>query len=494
MLSPSARKLLNEIALINNQSFSKEFLNCITSDKDHLDDDIYNISKFALITNIEPNEDNPTFEMHDVIAEKILKINGYTNNKESIDQVVTNYISSVPSSVVKARIFRNAKTVLGNIDIITKNAEKYDIPINVILGLKINLITQYINSLDLYSAQKLVDWFNENDSKGNFKLSKMDNDQKCDYASYLSLIGGYYRHLGNHHKSIEYDIRAKKVYEDIQGYNSYRCNINYTLALAYIELGQLEEAKNNIQIMEDMFNGGLVDKADIITLYSARARLFAMQGKYDDALEQINNTINTAVENGINPQDVFLSNIYLIKADILNNLGKYEEAYSQAQQIYDMNKLVKKENHLIFGRVFTQISKAKLGLGNAKEALEYAEKAKTIFISDTNRPNKEIITSPDTSLAKAFVAEGNALASLNKNDEAVEAYSTAENIYWNNYGENMKNVDEISIMYLNAAKASCHVPLRSFYKNFRDHQIKKFGEQHPKSIEILKLNCHNLNN
>ncbi|HJD62719.1 MAG TPA: hypothetical protein LFW14_04025 [Rickettsia endosymbiont of Degeeriella rufa] len=159
-----------------------------------------------------------------------------------------------------------------------------------------------------------------------------------------------------------------------------------------------------------------------------------------------------------------------------------------------MNKLVKKENHLIFGRVFTQMSKAKLGLGNVKEALEYAEKDKTIFISDTNRPNKEIITSSDTSLAKAFVAEGNALASLNKNDEAVEAYSTAENIYWNNYRENMKSVDERSIMYLNSAKASCHVPLRSFYKNFRDHQIKKFGEKHPKSIEILKLNCHNLNN
>ncbi|MCC8376987.1 MAG: hypothetical protein LN567_01095 [Rickettsia endosymbiont of Graphium doson] len=66
--------------------------------------------------------------MHDVIAEKILKINGYTNNKESIDQVVTNYISSVPSSVVKARIFRNAKTVLGNIDIITKNAENMIYP------------------------------------------------------------------------------------------------------------------------------------------------------------------------------------------------------------------------------------------------------------------------------------------------------------------------------------------------------------------------------
>ncbi len=45
--------------------------------------------------------------------------------KESIDQVANNYISSVLSSVVKSRIFRNAKTILGNMDIITKNAEKY---------------------------------------------------------------------------------------------------------------------------------------------------------------------------------------------------------------------------------------------------------------------------------------------------------------------------------------------------------------------------------
>ncbi|HJD66501.1 MAG TPA: hypothetical protein LFV91_05660 [Rickettsia endosymbiont of Bembidion nr. Transversale] len=84
-LSPSAQKLLNEIALINNQSFSKEFLSSITSDKDHLDDDIYNISKFALITNIEPNENNPIFEMHDVIVEKILQINEKIIKKISIN-------------------------------------------------------------------------------------------------------------------------------------------------------------------------------------------------------------------------------------------------------------------------------------------------------------------------------------------------------------------------------------------------------------------------
>lgn len=64
-LKPSAKRLLDGIALLNNQSVSKELLNAITEDKHSLDDDIYQFSKFALISNIEPNEVNPIFEMHD---------------------------------------------------------------------------------------------------------------------------------------------------------------------------------------------------------------------------------------------------------------------------------------------------------------------------------------------------------------------------------------------------------------------------------------------
>ncbi|APZ30393.1 MAG: hypothetical protein AB8U39_02120 [Rickettsia conorii subsp. raoultii] len=40
-LKPSAKRLLDGIALLNNQSFSKELLNSITEDKHSLDDDIY---------------------------------------------------------------------------------------------------------------------------------------------------------------------------------------------------------------------------------------------------------------------------------------------------------------------------------------------------------------------------------------------------------------------------------------------------------------------
>lgn len=75
------------------------------------------------------------------------------------------------------------------------------------------------------------------------------------------------------------------------------------------------------------------------------------------------------------------------------------------------------------------------------------KKAKTIFLNDPTRPNKEIIISPDIDLAKTFVAEGEALVLCNQNEEAVDTYATAENIYWNNYKENMKNVYAISNIY-----------------------------------------------
>lgn len=492
-LKPSAKRLLDGIALLNNQSFSKELLNSITEDKNSLDDDIYQFSKFALISNIEPNEVNPIFEMHDVIAEKILQLNGDKGNKEYLELSVTNLLNSIPKSLVKGRIFRNAKTISDNIEIITKNAEKYDISIYKILELKLNLLIQYANSSDLYNSKKLVNWFDKNDQKGKFKLWTMNNEEKFAYAAYLGRIGWYYRTWSNPKKAIEYDTKAKQVFEEVKGYDSIKCNVVFGSAISNIQLGNLEEAEKNIQIMEAMFNQNLVDITDTATIYYAKSKLFNIQGKNYEALRRINDTINACIENGMKPQDLFLTGSYLIKVDVLNNLKKHQEAFSLLEQVYDMNKSSKKEENQVFGRIFTQKSRAKLGLGDVTEALEYAKKAKAIFFNDTTRPNKEIIISPDIDLAKTFVAEGDALVLLNQNEEAVDAYATAENIYWNNYKENMKNVYEISNMYLAAAKASCALPKKFWYKKFRNNQIEKFGADHPNSIKILNLKCEGSN-
>ncbi|WP_341790509.1 tetratricopeptide repeat protein [Rickettsia endosymbiont of Polydrusus tereticollis] len=245
--------------------------------------------------------------MHDIIVEKILQMNGNKNNKEHLEQLATNLLNSIPKSVVKGSMFRNAKTISDNIRIITENAEKYDISIYKILQLKLNLIIQYVNYSDLYNAKKLVDWFDKNDQENKFKLWIMNNDEKCDYAAYFGIMGGYYAKCSDYQKAIKYDIKAKEVYDEVKGYDSVKCNVAYALAIDNIQLGNLEKAEKNIQIVEDMFNKGLVDKADITTLYSAKAKLFIIQGKYYEALEQIDNAINICIESGMNPKDLFLS-------------------------------------------------------------------------------------------------------------------------------------------------------------------------------------------
>jgi hypothetical protein len=147
-LKPNAKRLLNKIALINNQAFSKELLKIIADDKNTIDDDIYQLSKFALISNTDPNETNPVFEMHDVIANKIMELNGNKNNRAFLEDVITKLVNYIPKDVIKGRVFRNSRTIQGNFEIIEKNSINYNIAIYKLMELNTQLIIQYMNSYD----------------------------------------------------------------------------------------------------------------------------------------------------------------------------------------------------------------------------------------------------------------------------------------------------------------------------------------------------------
>ncbi|WP_367363994.1 tetratricopeptide repeat protein [Candidatus Tisiphia endosymbiont of Nedyus quadrimaculatus] len=489
-LKPDAKRLLNKIALINNQAFSKELLKIIADDKNTIDDDIYQLSKFALISNTDPNETNPVFEMHDVIAQKIAEMRGIGNNINDLEEIVTKLINSVPKSVMRAHVFEEAKTMRENLEIIAANTQKYNINIYKLMKLNLQLIIRYVNFLDIYNSEKLISWFNKNDKKGKFKLWLMNNDTKSKYACYLGLIGTYYISCTDHYMAINYFTRAREVFDNVKGYGACKCNIFYFLAISNIHLGKIQEAEENIQVMQQMFTDGLVEKRDIGYIYGSKARLLFVQGKYLEALEQINKTIEMFIKNGLQPDDLFLTSSYIRKAAILNSLNQYQEAYAQAKQVYDMHKIVKKEDHEVFGRIFTQMSRAELGLGNAQEALGYAQKAIVIFINDSARSNKDISISSDTYLAKAFVAEGDALAALGQNEKVAESYASAEVLYYNNYRDNMKNVDGVSYLYWAAAKATCNLPNKFWYTKFSTQLIEKFGETHFRSIDLLSK-CKN---
>ncbi|WP_425363269.1 tetratricopeptide repeat protein [Candidatus Tisiphia endosymbiont of Hybos culiciformis] len=487
-LKPSAKNLLNKIALINNQGFSKELLSFITDDKSTLSDDLYQLSKFSLISNIDHNDANPIFEMHDVIAQKIAKINCAENNKAYLEDIITKLVGCVPNSLIKAQLFRKTKTMRENFEILSRNAEKYNANIYKIMQLNRQLIAAYLISYDYHNTERLINWFNKNDQQGagKFKLWLMNNDEKYTYASYLRAIGVYYRISSNHKAAINYCTRTKKILDNVQGYESFKWAVLFTLATSNIALGQVQEAEKNIEIIEQIVNKGLMDESDIFYIHDAKALLFLMQGKYTESLEQVNKSIEIAIKNGTSPDDPWLINSYNIKVEVLNYLKKHQEAYAIAKQVYDMCKSFKKEDDEVFGCTFVEMARSELGLGKLDQASEHINNAISIFLTNELRNPRNADYSEDTDLAASYVVQGDILFAQDNIKEAIDSYNKAYNIYYYLYRDNRKNVAQVSYLYSQGAKAACKAQNLFSYKFFGKPQVKEFGINHPNTVSMFE--------
>jgi hypothetical protein len=483
-LKSNAKKLLNKIALINNQGFSKELLKIITDDPNTLDDDLYQLSKFALISNIDSNENNHIFEMHDVVAQKVAEINGDNSNKTTLDDIITKLMNYIPKSVIKARIFRTARTISENFEIILKNSEKYNSNIYKLMALNLELMIYYHNSLNDYNTEKKANWFNNADQQGKFKLWLMNNDEKYAYARYIQAMGWYYRSCSNCRMAIKYLIRAKEIFDNVKGYDKW--SVFYSLAIYNIALAQIQEAKKNIQIIEKMFNEGLIDKSDLGYIHNAKAKLLLVQGEYAKSLEQNNRTIETCIKNGLSPDDIFLVIPYLLKVELLNYLKEYPEAYVQVERLYNLCESSQKVPHEILGRIFTQMARSELGLGKLEQASDHINKAISIFLADERRNPKDADYSEDPDLATSYVVQGNILFAQDKIKEAMESYNKAYTIYHYLYKDNRKNVAQVSYLYSQGAKAACKVKDLHSYKFFGKSQVKEFGINHPNTVSMFE--------
>ena len=129
-LTLSSGALLKKIALINNNKFSKSFLTMVTDNKETIDDDIYQLSKYILISNIDSHQDDPIFEMHDIIAKTIQDINTVSENNKNLDEIIFNVlVKAFPTGVVQKQATRVSPTFNENLQIILENTKKFHVEI-----------------------------------------------------------------------------------------------------------------------------------------------------------------------------------------------------------------------------------------------------------------------------------------------------------------------------------------------------------------------------
>lgn len=462
-LTPSAKKLIYKIALINNQGFSKKLVSIIADDKSNLDSDLYQLSKLMLISNIDQNEKDPIFEMHDIIAIKILELSTDIKNKERLEDIIVRLMKAMPESVHEGHIFRTSKTIHENLEIIFMNIEKYKPNLYKLMEFNLVLATDYINTLNYDKAESLVNWFEKQDTKGVFKLLLMSTYEKYIYSRYLGAVGGYYRLRNHDHNlAISYFLKAKQVLDTIEGYYDIKSNTIYQLSISQIAIGNLEEATKNIQVMETMFADSLVKQSESGLVHLAKAKLLTSQGDFVYALKEVNKDISESIKYGLKEDDLIFSSTYLLKSEILNYLQKYDEGLRQAKYLYKMHKSYKDDNHEFFGRIYVQISRSKLGLKAYDSATKYAKRAIKILSYNKN----EVRFSSDIELAKAYLIYADILSAMNKYSEAIFNYEIAEGIYKNAYTNHVREMQDIVYTTFAGAKAAYKKKDKFWYKHF----------------------------
>ncbi len=181
-----------------------------------------------------------------------------------------------------------------------------------------------------------------------------------------------------------------------------------------------------------------------------------------------------------------LTSNYLLRTQILNFLNQYQESYAQAQQLYNMHKATKKEDHEIFGRIFTQMARSELGLGRVDEAFGHITKAISIFLTDEQRnPNRNDV-SEDLDLATSYVVQGDVFFTKKDLKQSLESYRAAQKIYFYLYKNNSSNVAQVSELYLKGAKAACKLKDLYHYKAFGLPQVREFGKEHDNTIAMFQ--------
>lgn len=491
IIDSNAKEVLYKIALLNNQKVSRTLLEQLFEDNERLSKNIQEIIRFGLIEQISDDRNNQIFRMHDAIKNELLELAGNSLNKRNINSILLKINSLIPQVVTdRVTFIKNDPCLESNLELLLNSADKYNANIYQIMQLREKLLWYYwIGAREPFNAKKMIDWQEKHNDK--IHLWFCNDQEKASYTAYLTYAGQYYYVANQYYdKALKYLNIAVSTLNKFNDNEELKAYVYATIAYIQMSLGEVESAEKNLHKAEEirpripktLLGTGLIE-------YS-KSTLLLIKGRYKDALDTMLIDINKSNHHKFDKKVLFPE--YIAQAQILNYMTNYSNAYEVIYtNVYQHLKNKKKEeiSPILLARTLTELSRSELGLNRAVEAFDHAEEAINILMEEEARNNRDIDNSRDVYVAPALVAKGDALATLGRIEESLNNYKLAKNIYWNIYGtKNISKMDNVSYLFASGAKAArklsnkidAQIECDYFYKL----QIKFFGSNHPRSIEI----------
>ncbi len=485
-LSFSAQELLIECALLNNHYLSKDILYATASDKDNFNDNIYQLSRFSMISDT-PNSDKSNiteFEMHDLVKKNIIETIDKDRLNRTLDNLIIkiNYILSEDVIGIPGLIEKHPH-IKEHLEEVLKIGKEADISLEKELLLRKNLLSLYLYSLDYQNAYEIVKWL-ENKNLNKDISTKLERDA-------LNALGWCYLHSGVYYDFSEGNaIKAKELYSkalelmDLEKdeHAVLKYNIFAEIAQTQLYEGDVDSAKQNMENasvwLKKVNNTKDVDAG---LFHFINARLHSEMGGYEKA----NNEIDKCLEFDFNlPIDQFTAPTHLLKAEILSNIGNHQESYQIIKNIFDKVFSNFEQEHEFKARALIVLARAELNLEDKVNATKHIKEALNI-LSKLPRNMVELEQSDDADLADALVIKADLELLAGENVKALDNYKKAYMIFKNRYKGNLKN-DRISQLLLKLSMVNIRnkdIPLAQFYASIHENI---FGLEHYRANEIYK--------
>lgn len=482
LLDHEDKRLLYYIVLLNNQEFSKNFLQMLFNKKDKVGEHLYNLYKFGLIKNIEHN--NNFFEMHDSVKDSILEILSEDEIRDNLAVIIDSINKLMPQGVCSRYSFITSDdTIKSNLEVLLENAEKYKVDIYKILQLRKNLSSYYSAIGNHYNWEKMKKWLEQKEKNKILQIGKMKNENIVNYSWYLVDCGIFEEFVkADYISALDFYDKAAAVIGNINDEPELKATIFWQRAQTYIYRGDISSAEKNILASEEIINNFPKADLDIGLYWFIKARILLAKGKYIEALKLVDINIK---QDAHLPRDTFTAPTFILKSEILNYMARYRESNDVISAIYSQEIGDKVPESELHGRILVQLSRAKLGLGNIDEAFKYAKIACSLFEKDIHKYN--IKTVLNTEYAAALVAKANALVAKKDYVSALESYNEAEIIYFRKYGENYFNMDDILYLLTQGMKTAC-LDQNTFWKDHFYLGLMRFSEDsNPRIKDTIKF-------
>jgi hypothetical protein len=480
-LSFQAKSLLYKLALMDN-TFSRSCINMVDTGLNM--ENLQELIRFGLVSDAGLVNNVQTFEMHDIIKGALLD-SEEVNVIAIIKLMVAGINNFLPkSSTNRYKLFLDDSTLLNNIEALEQNAILHKVPFLDILALTRHRLIFFLFSRNETALDSIQKWFEDcNDIDFKKILNPAD---KVNYSECIFVFGLNDSILKqNKEKGYEKIKLAQNIMELVPGEQNFKVSIYGQLAQYYIGTGDLERAGYNLQKMQSLKKQYPEVELSLRLYYLVKTRIFLNTADYENALREINHYLEQEEAKALS-NDTFLNSAYLLQAKILNCMKNYQKAKEIILRISNrVNFKVQEDDSIAI--TLAELSIAELGLNNDKAlALDYAEQANDVFKKNKSR-NQDILFSKNIYLARVMVTRANALSAMGKFQEAIEEYLIAETIYYNRYKLNMKNIDDVSYMYYNAAVTGKKMGANGWFKKFHNKHLKYFGRNHHRSLELDQL-------